>query len=344
MSKIPEDQPEFEPADWQPGRASGSRFRQLLGWMGWPFARALFCVQAWLGTRRWSLLALSSPAWLLGLAVFGMVLHARFGASHEIRHRYLVEFYNALEAADEAVARVAGRKLIQLDPEHLESRYALAWLAQANGDHQRAEELMRELAPLDDVGHPRAHLWMALRILVGSPERMETGEPKLAAAAPGSNGETPPPAGTVSTGSASDAAVASPTPTPSERPTHVEAGNVKAAAEGPLRPSLTADDFRALVHHLMIALRVRSQREAAHIMLARLWLAARNYAQCAEHLQAVVATRPDLRMTLADVYLAMGETDRGRGELISAAEHFQKVAESDAANWQARIQWAQCLA
>jgi len=316
MDEVQDEFEELEQAGWRQRFFSMERFRRLLGWITWPLVAGFFLVHAWFGTRRWSLLAVSAPAWLLGLAVLGTVCYARYRGEKEIFRRYALEFNKALEAPDEAAVAMAGRKLTQLEPGNPEARYALAWLTEKNGDHQRVEELMRELAPVDAVGHPRAHLWMAARMLVG---------PAYREASDG--------AATAADGSASDAG----------GPNADRSVLVNSAAT-PARPSLTADDFRALVHHLMVALRVNSQREPAHIMLARLWLAVKNFDQAAEHLRAVVPQRPDLRVALADVYLAQGDTARGKDELKLAAEHLQRVVAAEPANGQARILWAQALA
>jgi tetratricopeptide (TPR) repeat protein len=82
----------------------------------------------------------------------------------------------------------------------------------------------------------------------------------------------------------------------------------------------------------------------AHQLLAQLYLA-RNELRLAEsHLVDAAARVPQLNLLLARVQRELGRNDITVGASVEAArEHFRRLLSANAADFQARIGWAQCL-
>jgi tetratricopeptide (TPR) repeat protein len=122
--------------------------------------------QAWLFTRRLELLAQGLPALLLA-AAFAWAWY-RGGLSRSLISRYDLLVEQTLAANDVASAKVYVRKLVLLDEPGQRTRYALARLAEHEGDLPRAQRLMSDLAPYPGSGFPAAHFWIAQRLRTGS--------------------------------------------------------------------------------------------------------------------------------------------------------------------------------
>lgn len=136
----------------------------------WLVDLLVFYLCSWFFTRRVGLLAQGLPALLLagGLAIFWA---GRQGdADPDLIARYDLAVEQALARGDLVSAKVCARKLVLLDEPGPRTRYALARLAEHEGDLPRAERLIRDLAPYPGSGHPAAHFWVAQRLMEQAPE------------------------------------------------------------------------------------------------------------------------------------------------------------------------------
>lgn len=122
-------------------------------------------LQHWLAMRPWILLLHGSPALAAGLLLPVIGLYESQGWDRGALQLYQQLANEAVDARDQAAAGICLRKLQLLDEDGLETRYTTARMAEWTGQPQDAERLMRELAPLEGRGHPRAHFWMATRML-----------------------------------------------------------------------------------------------------------------------------------------------------------------------------------
>lgn len=150
-----------------------NRDERRLTWperMLWMVDLVVFHLWNWLFTRRLGLLAQGLPALLLaaGLAIFWTFRHG--DAAPDLIARYDLAVERALARGDLVSAKVCVRKLVLLDEPGPRTRYALARLAEHEGDLPRAERLIRDLAPYPGSGHPAAHFWVAQRIVEQTPE------------------------------------------------------------------------------------------------------------------------------------------------------------------------------
>jgi len=125
----------------------------------------VFRLHAWVFTRRLGLLGQGLPALLLvaGLAV--VWAGQTNGPNRDLISRYDLAVERALAGGDLVSAKVYVRKLVLLDEPGPRTRYALARLAEYEGDLPRASRLMSDLAPHPGSGHPAAHFWIAKRLL-----------------------------------------------------------------------------------------------------------------------------------------------------------------------------------
>lgn len=121
----------------------------------------MFHVQAWVCTRRLWLLAEGVPAVAATVGVALLVIGQFRGPDRELIARYDLEVERALARQDVAAAKVYARKLVLLDELGPRTRYALARVAEHEGELDRARRLMSELALETGGGYPPAHFWLA---------------------------------------------------------------------------------------------------------------------------------------------------------------------------------------
>ncbi|TVS17281.1 MAG: hypothetical protein EA424_12920 [Planctomycetaceae bacterium] len=120
----------------------------------------LFRVQTWFFTRHLELLLQGAPALILAVGLLLLAAHVRRAPSSTLITRYVVAVEQALENEDVSSAKVYVRKLVLMDEPGPQTQYALARLAESEGDTSRANRLMNDLAPYPSVGYPAAHFWM----------------------------------------------------------------------------------------------------------------------------------------------------------------------------------------
>lgn len=126
---------------------------------GWQHA-ILFRIQTWFFTRHLELLMQGAPALILAVGLVLLAVHARRAPSTVLITRYVIAVEQALENDDPNSAKVYVRKLVLMDETGPQTQYALARLAESEGDIPRAKRLMHDLAPYPSVGYPAAHFWM----------------------------------------------------------------------------------------------------------------------------------------------------------------------------------------
>jgi tetratricopeptide (TPR) repeat protein len=120
----------------------------------------LFRIQTWFFTRHLELLLQGTPALILAISLLLLAAHVRREPSSTLITRYVVAVERALENKDLSSAKVYVRKLVLMDEPGPQTQYALARLAESEGDTSRANRLMRDLAPYPGVGYPAAHFWI----------------------------------------------------------------------------------------------------------------------------------------------------------------------------------------
>ncbi len=120
----------------------------------------LFRIQTWFFTRHLELLVQGAPALILAVSLMLLAVHSRRAPSSDLITRYVIEVERALENDDLSSAKVYVRKLVLMDEPGPQTQFALARLAESEGDTSRALRLMHDLAPYPSVGYPRAHFWM----------------------------------------------------------------------------------------------------------------------------------------------------------------------------------------
>jgi len=118
-------------------------------------------IGAWISTRQWRYLLQGSPA-LLAVGFIACVLFAQtIKAPITDIERYRSSVREALIEKDWETADLWQRKLAQMGANDEETQFRAALVASELGRHQRAQQLMHELAPDDSVGYPEAHFWIA---------------------------------------------------------------------------------------------------------------------------------------------------------------------------------------
>ena len=131
----------------------------------WTADLIAFHVHTWVFTRRLGLLAQGVPALLLAVGFLVLWSGQGDGPDRDLISRYDLAVERALASDDLVSAKVYVRKLVLLDEPGPRTRYALARLAEHEGDLPRASRLMSDLAPCPGSGYPAAHFWVAKRLL-----------------------------------------------------------------------------------------------------------------------------------------------------------------------------------
>ena len=131
----------------------------------WQFKRLTLVTGSWLRRRSWLHLAQGMPA--LGAAsaiVVLMVMYLGLPA-HEVEARYQERAATASKAKEFPTALICYERLAALGQDRPENLYEMALALEAQGQPDRAFEVMLQLAPIDRTGYGPAHQWLALRHL-----------------------------------------------------------------------------------------------------------------------------------------------------------------------------------
>src|SRR5262245_18950893 len=110
------------------------------------------------------------------------------------------------------------------------------------------------------------------------------------------------------------------------------------------RPSQTPQLRQLAETHLLRALEAGlDDREAAYGLLGELYFARGLFAQAETNLLIAVRTKPQVRVRLAHLYMAMGDKGRARSEAKIAINVFSAAAKADRTAHHARLRWAEAV-
>lgn len=121
--------------------------------------------QRWVFSRPWDLLLHAAPAIVVALVVVGIVSYERSGADRAVLAMYQKQVDESLDDGDLPTAEIYLRKLNIIDEAGPATAFANARLAELKGEEASAERIMSGLTRDDDSGHPRAHFWVAMRMV-----------------------------------------------------------------------------------------------------------------------------------------------------------------------------------
>ena len=93
----------------------------------------------------------------------------RAGAWRPLAESYGEEAVRRAKARDLPGALVCYKRLLTLEPDRADVRYAMVIALDQLGRGEQAEALARSIAPADRAGYPPAHFWIARRILADRP-------------------------------------------------------------------------------------------------------------------------------------------------------------------------------
>jgi tetratricopeptide (TPR) repeat protein len=127
----------------------------------------------WIGELRrvlvedgWALLS-GLPAVLAGAAALAVALHLWTTPEDQIAARYMQQAYLRLEAKDYETALVCFERQIKDSGPEPETLFHQALTLKAKGDHEQAESILNQLAPVDRPGYLPAHMELARSLLAG---------------------------------------------------------------------------------------------------------------------------------------------------------------------------------
>ena len=127
------------------------------------FAFAVFMVQAWSTSRKGRAFVLGIPA----VAVVVLSSITFWGVTFYYNKLTLGRTFSYYKKAlrqdevDPERVLIFAKKRAALQPEDEELKYNLGVALEADGQHEKALSLMKELAPVDAPGYVNAHLWLA---------------------------------------------------------------------------------------------------------------------------------------------------------------------------------------
>ncbi|MEZ6094068.1 MAG: hypothetical protein R3C03_07480 [Pirellulaceae bacterium] len=155
-------------ADLTQAHPQQSTARRWLRWLFYPLAAFIGFANAVATTRRRELFWWTLPLVLIALPILILVLQTSLRSNREIASRYRSALMNAIQQRDFTHAELYQEKLIQLGSKtnRLVGERVNALLA--DGKTDEAAAVIMDLAPLDQVGDPQAHLWLAENLLSGS--------------------------------------------------------------------------------------------------------------------------------------------------------------------------------
>jgi tetratricopeptide (TPR) repeat protein len=131
---------------------------------------------------------------------------------------------------------------------------------------------------------------------------------------------------------------------PANRPGYGPAHLWRAGREL-MKPNPSARDRALAEAHLLQALDGELEdRDVAHALLGKLYLARGQLVEAQQHLLRAVKTRPHLRLNLAQLYARRGDRERARREADLAIGYFRARAKADLYEHRFRLLWAEATA
>ncbi len=135
-----------------------------------PFVGSGEFVWQLLSTRRAGLWLWSLPLLLIGGLLASVYFIAQFGQDPRIVARYEAALSQAIKAGDSDKTQLYRMKLAQLGSSTVRGEYQTALALSESGKTSEAYELMKKLAPDNQVGFEGAHFWIAQKLIEGSLE------------------------------------------------------------------------------------------------------------------------------------------------------------------------------
>jgi tetratricopeptide (TPR) repeat protein len=105
------------------------------------------------------------PAVVAGIGLIWLVFVVTTAPGYTIGGRYRIEAKKAQENGDFKTALLLYTRLRTVESGNLETTYDLAMLYDKTGRRDLARSLMMQIAPLDRLGHPMAHVWLATQLI-----------------------------------------------------------------------------------------------------------------------------------------------------------------------------------
>ncbi len=109
------------------------------------------------------------------------------------------------------------------------------------------------------------------------------------------------------------------------------------------RTDLSVEGQGEAEDHLQLALNDKSSAMQAHLLLGQRLLAAGRAESAEPHLRKAAETWPELRLTLARLYLSSHRKEAAERQAASAIEAFKQLAERDRGDSIAHLHWAEAL-
>lgn len=107
------------------------------------------------------------------------------------------------------------------------------------------------------------------------------------------------------------------------------------------QPALTAEQADTLEHHLTEALRSRQAASEARALLGELYLLQKKFGPALAHYAAAAEQRPELRLTVGQLHLLLGQTAQANSQLAKAARYLRQRSEQQPEDLEALLSWAQ---
>ncbi len=140
--------------------------------LAWKLLPSSLAILYWLGQHFWG----SEPFWnlLKGIPFIAAITASAVMLENARTTKVLASTYldaarKSVEAEDYEQAAIFFERAYNLNDDRPEVLFEMARLAQIRGEHDRANHLFNELAPLEKPGYAPAHILLAKRILAQSP-------------------------------------------------------------------------------------------------------------------------------------------------------------------------------
>ncbi len=136
----------------------------------------------WWRARRWTHLVQGMPALGAAAVVVALAVARLSLPAQDLAARYQDRATAARKARDFATALVCYQRLAEIGNDRPENLYEMAVALAAQGQPERAFEVMNQLAPVDRTGYSPAHFWQALyhwKGGLGNPQHRKKAEEHL---------------------------------------------------------------------------------------------------------------------------------------------------------------------
>lgn len=129
-----------------------------------PFSHPWYFCKEYVETRKWWCLAKSVPVFLATILFAVVIIRNQTLEAETLVENYRDSAEKAIEAEDYEAAILLLRKLHKLQPEKQVHRYNMAICWEKLENQPRTAALMHSIAPVDQLGYPQAHFWVAEKL------------------------------------------------------------------------------------------------------------------------------------------------------------------------------------